>query len=462
MDKKIRFDLVNARKIWFLISLIVVGVGVASLVVRNLNYGVDFTGGYIIRFETGREVTTAEIDRLIEENGIRGNPAQVMAGGKEFSVRIQSYATADEIAAMSNDERKKKSEAYNKKINDLKIDFNVEFYDIDPGEFTLRDLGDKITRPELNEFLDANGYASDTVLLAGADELPRKDDQSPQLYNVNLQINNITEEDELKELVTALYHEFEGYRQFVKEDKIDPVFGVELKKKAFLALGIATICILLYVTIRFEFWFAVAAIIALIHDCLITLGFYSVLQLEVNSAFVAIILTVFGYSINDTIVIFDRIRENMRKDKRAPLDRVINRSLWETLPRSINTTLTTEVTIIAILVLGGASIKDFALGLSIGVLAGAYSSILIAAPAAYIFKSYDRARKGGQAIAGAGGPTPAGRPVTASETKPRKKQKKSEAAAASSAAAAQANGAQPSKKDKSKDKKKKKGKQRRR
>ncbi len=461
MDKKIRFDLVSTRKIWFLISLIVIGAGVASLVVQNLNYGVDFTGGYIIRFETGNKVTTPEIDNIVQKNGINGNPAQVMRGGKEFSVRIQSYATANQIKGMSNDERKEKSKAFNDKIRRMKIDFNVEFYDIDPDNFVLRDLGGKLKRSDLNDFLKEQGYSSGTVVIAGTAELPKKDEESAQLYNVTLKINNITDKKELKKLAAALYDRFEGYRQFVKEDKIDPVFGVELKKKAFLALALATIGILLYVTIRFEFWFAIAAIIALLHDCLITIGFYSVFQLEVNSAFVAIILTVFGYSINDTIVIFDRIRENMRKHKRVPLGKIINDSLWETLPRSINTTITTEITIVAILLLGGASIKNFALGLSVGVIAGSYSSIFIAAPLAYIFKTYERMRKGeGAKVPAAAGRAPSGgRPAASAENIPKKKDKK--AAQPATATSSQPGG--KSKKQKSQGgKHKKKGKQRRR
>lgn len=393
MDKKIRFDIIGKRNLWFIIALVVIGGGIVSMLTQGLNYGVDFTGGQIIRFEAGREVTTSEVDEIISNHGVKFSPAQILSGGREFTVRIASYGTASDIKKMSDQDRKTKETEYLEKTRQIKIDFNLEFFNIDPENFTLYGLSEIPTKDSIQRSLDKaeSDLSIETIEIVSAVEAPRENLDDPVTYNAVLKLG-ITEPEKAKILVRELYEVMgEGYRQFLQEDKIDPVFGVELKKKAYIALIIATIGILLYVTIRFEFWFAVAAIVALIHDCLITLGFYSVMRLEVNSAFVAIILTVFGYSINDTIVIFDRIRENMRKHKKLPLSKLMNISLWETMPRSINTVLTTEVTIVAIMILGGASIRDFAMGLSVGILSGCYSSILIAAPMAYLLKSGEKA-----------------------------------------------------------------------
>lgn len=175
-----------------------------------------------------------------------------------------------------------------------------------------------------------------------------------------------------------------GFGPFAVErfEGIAGVIGQELSRKAVLAVAVAAALMLLYITIRFEFRFAVAAIIALFHDVAITVAAFSLLQREVNSSFVAAILTVVGYSINDTIVLFDRIRENLRlRPYRArESGELINQSIRQTLTRSVNTSLTTLLAVGAVLVFGGRTTRDFAAALMIGVATGTYSSIFIASP----------------------------------------------------------------------------------
>lgn len=170
-------------------------------------------------------------------------------------------------------------------------------------------------------------------------------------------------------------------------DKVNPTIGNELKKQALMALVIAVVGMLIYITFRFEFSFGIAAIIALIHDALIVLTFYSIMQIQVNTPFIAAILTILGYSINDTIVIFDRIRENRKTFRGKDNVLLINTSLRQTLARSINTSLTTLITISALYILGSEAIKDFALPLIVGFLSGTYSSIFIASPVWYLLKN---------------------------------------------------------------------------
>ncbi|MGH4051383.1 MAG: protein translocase subunit SecF [Clostridium sp.] len=170
-----------------------------------------------------------------------------------------------------------------------------------------------------------------------------------------------------------------------EQNTIGASVGNELKSKAILALIVAIICMLVYIAFRFEFNFGVAAIIALVHDILITLGVYAVFQIPVNATFIAAILTIVGYSINDTIVVFDRIRENQKKMRKLSLDEITNTSISQTLARSINTVATTLFTIAAVYVFV-PTIRELSLPLMIGILVGCYSSIFIASPSWVLLK----------------------------------------------------------------------------
>jgi len=165
-----------------------------------------------------------------------------------------------------------------------------------------------------------------------------------------------------------------------RTELVGPKVGAELRKKGIHAVFYAILGILIYVTWRFEFRFAVGAILALIHDALITIGVFSIMNKEIDLPIVAAILTIIGYSINDTIVVFDRIRENMRRIRRQSIERVINESINETLSRTLLTSLTTLIVVAALFILGGPVIHNFAFALIIGVLVGTYSSIYIASP----------------------------------------------------------------------------------
>ena len=157
-------------------------------------------------------------------------------------------------------------------------------------------------------------------------------------------------------------------------------FGRQIAKSAILAIIVSLLLIVGYISIRFQWQFAVPAIVALMHDILITVGIYALLGREVTTATVAAVLTVLGYSIYDTIIIFDRIRENIPLMKRGSFRQITNVSLWETIPRSLATTFITLLPIVALLIFGGATLNDFAFALLIGIASGAYSSIFVAAP----------------------------------------------------------------------------------
>lgn len=194
-----------------------------------------------------------------------------------------------------------------------------------------------------------------------------------------IRTTKLTQEDS-KKLMDAFTAKI-GNAELLRNEYVDPIISTELFWRALGALAIASVLMILYITFRFEFKQGIAAIIALLHDTLLVIGIFSLFRIEIDSAFIAAVLTIIGYSINDTIVIFDRIRENLRAQKRGQsLEDLVNLSIWQTLARSINTVLTVMFVLLALYFLGGATVKSFVLAMLIGVAIGAYSSICIASP----------------------------------------------------------------------------------
>jgi preprotein translocase subunit SecF len=181
-----------------------------------------------------------------------------------------------------------------------------------------------------------------------------------------------------------------GVKVVHEENTVDTELATELAQKAIVAVLIASLGIIIYVSIRFEWRFAIAAIVALLHDAFIVVSIFSIFHLEVNLPFVAAVLTIIGFSINDTIVIFDRVRENLRFAKLKSFDdlaELVNRSTWQTMTRSINTMLTVLVGAVSLFIFGSDAIRLFSLAMIIGLACGAYSSIFIASPLWLLMKN---------------------------------------------------------------------------
>ena len=277
-------DFLGRRRAALYLSAALLAVSIVSLVVRGLDFGIDFTGGTLI--EVGY-AEPAELDPI--------RAALARAGFEEAAV--QHFGTVRDVLVR-----------------------------IAPRE--------GLTRAELST-----------------------------------QVLRVLQEGE--ETVDLRRVEFVG-----------PQVGEELTEDGGLAMLIALFGILVYVWLRFEYRFALGAIAALVHDVLITLGFFSVLGLEFDLTVLAAVLAVIGYSLNDTIVVFDRVRENFRRVRRGSTEEVMNRSLNQTLSRTLMTSLTTLLVLIALFVLGGELIHGFATALIVGVLIGTYSSIYVASVSA--------------------------------------------------------------------------------
>jgi len=248
---------------------------------------------------------------------------------------------------------------------------------------TLLDL--KFARPvtvtEVRGALQEYGLGNSTIQLAASEHT----ESSP---NVFIRTHVLTD-DERRAVLSGVEKSL-GSFDTQRVEKVGAVIGSELTKNAIIAVVISWLCMIAYITYRFEFKFAVSAIIAIAHDILMVVGIFSLLQKEVDASFVAAILTIVGYSINDTIVIFDRIRENLKThSKTESFNQLVNRSIWQTMTRSIYTVMTVIFTTVALYVFGGETTKNFSLALLIGFASGAYSSIFTASPIWVAWKEYE-------------------------------------------------------------------------
>lgn len=238
-----------------------------------------------------------------------------------------------------------------------------------------------VTVLEVRNTLKDYGLENSTIQLTGKDH-------TESAENVFIRTSILPEET--RRAVLDNIKEKLGDYQVLRTEKVGAVIGSELTIKAVIAMLISWLIIIMYISYRFELRFALASIAALLHDVIIVLGVFSLMQKEIDGSFVAAIMTIIGYSINDTIVIFDRIRENLKLHfrKGGDLIELINHSIMQTMTRSVYTVLTVLFTVVSLFVFGGETTKNFALALIIGISCGAYSSIFNASPLWYDFKRY--------------------------------------------------------------------------
>ena len=241
---------------------------------------------------------------------------------------------------------------------------------------------------QIRDSLRAYGLEGSTIQLSG--------ETSGVESSTDVMIRTVDLEENDRKAVMASLRADVGSYEVMREEKVGATIGSELIFNAVMALVISWGIIILYVAYRFEFRFGIAAVLALVHDILIVLAFFSFTQRQVDSSFVAALLTIVGYSINDTIVIFDRIRENLKLHFRRGGDvrELVNRSIYQTLTRSLFTVFTVLFTTFALYFFGGETTKDFAFALLVGFSSGCYSSIFIAGPLWMVLReSAERRRK---------------------------------------------------------------------
>lgn len=350
-------DFVGKRKFAAVFSFLAVAASVALFFMRGPNWGIDFTGGTEIELHFEQPTRIDEVRVALGQLGLSEDAVQQVGDEDEsqYIVRIQDTTFGTErIRAQVEDA--------------LKAKFGADFieesvFDAQVGaRMRVRYSGIDRDEAELAEALEG---------VSGV-----KVGDSPDENTVEINLPGVTEE-----VTRTIETVFPG--RGVVTDRVDavgPKVGGDLRTKGALALGATLVMILVYVGFRFDVSFAPGAILALFHDVAITVGIFTLTRHEFNLSIVGALLTIVGYSINDTIIIYDRVRENMRRYRRADLERLINDSVNETLGRTIATSFTTLIAMVAFMFLGGPVIQTFAVAICIGVFVGTYSTVYVAAP----------------------------------------------------------------------------------
>ena len=199
-------------------------------------------------------------------------------------------------------------------------------------------------------------------------------------YLIKFEKKNFDDKNNIKTIKENVKNKLQTDVNFRRVENVGPKVSAELLNSGLLAIALALGAMLFYIWVRFEWQFSTGSILAIFHDVLITIGLFSLLSLEINLSIVAAVLTIVGYSMNDTVVIYDRIRENLSKFSSSKIEEITNTSINETLSRTIITSLTTLLALVSIFVLGGEILRGFALAMIIGVIIGTYSSIFVASP----------------------------------------------------------------------------------
>ena len=252
--------------------------------------------------------------------------------------------------------------------------------------FGIDFLGGTTIRTQSTQAVDVGAYRDSLSVLDLGDVSISEifdpnfdDDQHVAMIRIQQQSGDDISVNDVTEDALLALKSFDPNISFVSVESVGPKVSGELIQTAILAVVLAIVAVLIYIWLRFEWQFAQGAVVALIHDVLLTIGVFSVLQIKFDLAIIAALLTIVGYSLNDTVVVFDRVRENLRKYKKRPLKEVLNISINETLSRTIATSFTTLLALIALFVLGGDVIRGFVFAMIWGVIVGTYSSVFIAA-----------------------------------------------------------------------------------
>jgi len=370
------FDFVSRRKWFFLASGLVILIGIISLIASGLNLGIEFSSGttmtLVFKDEVGEGALRDEFTSLDHPNASIQHSAKD-AFLLDLELPMDPKERGKEKDQLAEDLQARFDTTI--RIADFGADGNATSLAGDAtspvGNTTLALIfGETVDQSDLSDRLDDLGYSWGNIESTTLDSFLIR---SETIYT-----------DEQVEIEQALEEEF-GLLDSLDVYSISPEVATERVQYTTYAVIAAAAGILLYIIWAFRklvhpISYGACAIVALVHDALIVLGIFSLFKLEVNSMFIIALLTVIGYSVNNTIVVFDRIRENRRRDINADFASVVNVSLTETLARSLNTSLTTSFVLVALLLFGGATISAFVLALTIGVIVGTYSSLFIASP----------------------------------------------------------------------------------
>lgn len=358
--ENINYDFLGKRKYFYIISGILLLLGLLNIVIRGLKFGIDFNGGSEIVLEFEKPVELAEIRNQLEGSGL-GN-IEVKTYGADNRILVRT-----ELQNVPRDAYKKVIGKVGEEINKIVSEENWRIVDSSVNSVTYQ-----FNNPDTASLIAGN------LSNAGFDAGKVSEEPDNRQVNIIVGMSSFIKENLQAKMKNNTF-------SVIKIDTVGPKVGSELKEDAVIAIFASLIVILVYLGFRFKFIFSLGAVAALFHDVLITLGLYSILygvipglNLEIDLTIVAAFLTLVGYSINDTVVVFDRVRENMKIHKTLPLIDVINRSVNQTMSRTILTGGTTLMALLVLIFYGGEVLRAFSFTLFFGILIGTYSSVFVA------------------------------------------------------------------------------------
>jgi preprotein translocase subunit SecF len=380
--KGVNVDWMGKAKYFVTLSLVLLAVGWASILKNGgLRYGIDFRGGTLVYVRFAGTPPIDQIRKGLQSAGLANSTIQSIsdignsASQRDVVIGLEQKGTGDESLDAGKDSI----------LNVLHKTFGTDT----SGKQDFN----SITAPALADYL-----ATKDPLTLGTNAGDRYKELAQRLIDARDKDQGgiVTSFDQLKsapgvtpQVVNALTSGFSlGNFTIRNVEIVGPKVGAQLRRQAVLATLYALLGMLVYIAFRFEWIYGAAAVIAVFHDVLITLGFFSLFHYEISLTVIAALLTLVGYSMNDTIVIFDRVRENLRLMRREPFAAIVNKSINQTLSRTILTSGLTFLTVVVLYLMGGEVLRAFAFAMVVGVVVGTYSSFGIAAPIVVVWNKY--------------------------------------------------------------------------
>lgn len=356
-NTQIDFIGLKRRRFAFTTSLIFIIIGIVSLIIKGPQYSIDFAGGFALRLKFSKNFSIEEIRNTLKKIDLADSIIQKF--GKEKDEVLIRVKQTEDLSLKIQSVLKEKFDSLQKKTN-------------------KKDLNEVTTSLELEKELKKIGFLNSNLKNLAFQIIKYRDVQGGLIKDFDelTKIEGINIDKETLEKIKERFYLGSFILRSIQ--KIGPAVSKDIQWKTIVALILTMMGILAYVGFRFKFEFALAADIALLHDILVTLAALSLANKEISIPVVASLLTIVGYSVNDTIVIFDRIRENLKIYRNEPYESIINKSINETLSRTIITSFTTLLAVISLFFFGGEVLHDFAFALLVGITVGTYSSIYIA------------------------------------------------------------------------------------
>jgi preprotein translocase SecF subunit len=378
--KNTKFDFLGKKWPFIIVSLLLTAAGLASLAIKGgPRYGIDFTGGALMDVSFIKRPPAEEIRSALHKR-VSGE------------IEVQEISNSQEVLISSGarDER-----ALQIVRNDMISTLNATFNPTSGGKLDINNVGQSALADALRQPLaNASVALSDDQLQALARSITRYRDAHSGLIN---DLNDLSGASGVTPQILNVIKQvcFPGSFNIRSFEFVGPKIGADLRQQAINVVLIALAAMLVYIAFRFEWIYGVAAVVAVFHDTIITIGLFSIFNKQIDLTVIAALLTLVGYSMNDTIVTFDRIRENLKLQVRGSFSEIVNLSINQTLSRTILTSGLTFLTALSLFLFGGQVLNGFSFALVIGIIIGTYSSIFIASPILIFWQDVADRRKRG-------------------------------------------------------------------